>query len=84
MGLVLKTCEHILGLKNISRHELFLFNSRCKKGLVMSTRKPDLLVCLYYLDVPGIRVNTLVNLFQINFSIFPISFFIVLLAKSSK
>ena len=84
MGLVLKTCEQIFGLKSFSRHELFHFNSRCKKGLVMSTRKPDLLVCLYDLDVPGIWVNTLVNLFQINFSIFPISFFIVLLAKSSK
>ena len=84
MGLFLKTREQIFGLKNFSRHELFPVNSRRRKSLVMSTQKPDLLVCLYDLDVPGIRMNTLVKLFQINFSIFPASFFMVLLAKSSK
>ena len=28
-------------LKNFSRHEMFLVISRCLKGLVMSTPKPD-------------------------------------------
>ena len=70
MRLVLKTCEQIFGLRNFSRHEMFLVSSRNRKSLVMSTQKPDLLMCLYDLDVPGIRMNTLLNLFMVNFSIF--------------
>ena len=36
-------------------------------------------------DVPASRMNTSLNIFQVNFSIyFPVSIFIVLLAKSSK
>ena len=49
---------------------MFLVISRCRKSLVKSTPKPDLLMCLYDLDVPEIRMNTLLNLFQVNFRFF--------------
>ena len=78
MGLVLKTCEQIFVLKNFSR---------CKKALVISTPNQiilcnyfeHLLVYLYDLDVflyvPGIRMNTLLNLLQVHFWIFPLFHF---------
>ena len=71
--LVLKTCERILGLKNFSRHELFLVISRCRKVLVMSTPKADNFMQLFwafvgatlwpkcFLYVPGIKMNTLIS-----------------------
>ena len=72
----------------------------CRKNLVMSIPNQiilcnyfeDLLVWLYdqdvFLYVPGIWMNTLLNLFRnvpsIFLNFFPVWFFIVLLAKSSK
>ena len=77
MGLVLKTCEQIFVLKTFSRREMCLVISRCRKNLVISTVNQiilcnyfeHLLVYLYDLDVflymPGIRMNTLLNLLQV-------------------
>ena len=82
MGLVLKTYKRTFVLKNFSRHEMFLVISRCRKTLVISTQNQiilcnyfeHLLVYLYDLDVflhvPGIRMNTLLNLLQVDFWIF--------------
>ena len=58
---------------------MFLAISRCQKDLVMSTPKPNNFMQLLlafvgepvryicFLHVPEIRMNTLLNLFQINF-----------------
>ena len=74
-------------LKNFSRHKMFLVISRCRKTLAISTLNQillcnyfkHLLVYLYDLDVflhvPGIRMNTLLNLLQVDFRIFPLFHF---------
>ena len=66
---------------------MFLVISRCRKTLVISTPNQiilcnyfeHLLVYLYDLDVflyvPGIRMNTLLNLLQVHFWIFPLFHF---------
>ena len=76
MGLVLKLCEKTFGLKNFSLHEMFLVISRYRNRIVISTLEPDLLVYLCDLDVSGIWMNTLLNLFRINFSMFPLFHFL--------
>ena len=83
-----KTCEQIFVLKNFSRCAMFLVISRCRKALVISTPNQiiscnyfeRLLVCLYdidlfFLHVPGIWINTLLNLSQVDFWIFPLFHF---------
>ena len=86
MGLVLKTCEQIFVLKNFSRREMFLVISWCRKTLISTPNQIILwnyfkhfLVYLYNLDVflyvPGIWMNTLLNLLQVDFWIFPLFHF---------
>ena len=90
VGLVLKTCEQIFVLKNISRHEIFLVISRYRKTLVISTPNQiilcnyfeHLLEYLYDLDVflyvSGIWMNTLLNLpnlLRVDLWIFPLFHF---------
>ena len=79
--------EELFSAQNVSRY------FPCRKPLVISTPNwiilcnclEDLLVYLYHLDVflyvPGIGMNILLNLLQVDFTeFFPCSIFIVLLA----
>ena len=80
-----KNLQTNFGLKNFSRQEMFLVICWCRKSLVMSTPKTNRLMYLYDPDVPGIQMNTSLNMFQVNFSVyFSVSIFIVLLARSSE
>ena len=84
MGLVLKSWQQIFVLKSFFRREMFLVISRRRKTLVISTPNQIilcnyfeyLLVYLYDLDVflyvPGNRMNTLLNLLQVDSLIFHI------------
>ena len=80
-------------LKNFYRHEMFLVNSRCRKSLVMPPKSYNFMQLFWaFVDVPvrpkhvpGVYMNTSLNLFRVNSGIFfLVSFFIVLLAKRSK
>ena len=93
MEFVLKTCERIFGLKNFSLHEMFLVISQCRKRLVMSTPKPDNCMQLFWTlaDVPvWPRYAKNADEYFTKFipsklmKFFPVSFFTLLLAKSSK
>ena len=85
MGLVLKTRQQIFGLKTFSRHEMFLVISRCRENLV------NVNAAMRLADVP-VRPRCVTNSNEYFtkfipikfFNFFPISFFIVLLTKSSK
>ena len=93
----MEACERIFGLKNFSRHEMFLVISQYRKSLVMSTPKPDNFMGLFWTFV-GVTVwpkcfficdRSLDEYFtkfipSILLNFFFVSFYIVLLAKSSK
>ena len=70
----LKNLQRIFRLNNFSRHKIVVVTSRHQKSQVMSTLKTDFLVNLHDIDifyyVSGIRMNTLLNLFQKNFEFF--------------
>ena len=89
MGFVLKSCQQIFVLKSFSRSEMFLVISRRRKTLVISTPN-QIILCNYFeyllvylcnldvfLYVPGIWVNTLLNLLQVDSLIFPLFHFFI-------
>ena len=91
-GVDLKNLRANFRIENFPCHEIFIDISRRRKTLVISTPNQillcnyfeHLLVYMYDLDVllyvPGIRMNTLLNLLQVDFRFFSLPHFSRMLA----
>ena len=78
-GWSLKLRKDFRSWRTFLGHEMFLVIFQCRKALVMSPPKPDSFMKLFwtftgapvwprcFLYVPGIQMNTLLNLFRVNF-----------------